>query len=138
VITREQVIATARSYIGVRFRLHGRDRNGLDCVGLLYRVGTDLGFNLEDDTDYNRRPQVEKINNMLAKYTRPAPRTPPRNGQVLKLRQHMFPMHLGFLVVENGRLSVINANLHKKAVVEDTYDMWHDLVMEHRDVMGVR
>ena len=29
-----QVVAAARALVGVPFRLHGRDRDGLDCVGL--------------------------------------------------------------------------------------------------------
>ena len=30
----ERALAAARAAVGVRFRLHGRDANGLDCVGL--------------------------------------------------------------------------------------------------------
>ncbi len=29
-----QVVAAARALVGVPFRLHGRDRDGLDCVGV--------------------------------------------------------------------------------------------------------
>ncbi len=34
----EARIARARSFIGIRFRLQGRDQDGLDCVGLIAMV----------------------------------------------------------------------------------------------------
>jgi hypothetical protein len=138
VFTRDDIVKSARSYIGTKFRLYGRERTGVDCVGLLYCVGHDLGINIKDNRDYTTNPEPRKIQAVLEAYTRPAPAGVPRNGQVLKLRQHIFPMHLGFLVVENGRLSVINANMHLKRVVEDPWESWQHLVREHRDVSGVK
>lgn len=137
IATREQVIAEARKYIGVRFKLHGRDIRGMDCVGLLYRVGVDLGFKLEDDKHYNAEPQVEKINRVLNAYTHKAPTTTPRHGQVVKLRQHRFPMHLGFVSVVGSRVTLINANMKKGGVSEDNWAEWEPLVMEYREVIGV-
>lgn len=135
--TRDDIIKSARSYLGTKFRLYGRSRTGVDCVGLLYCVGHDLGINIADDRDYTTNPEPHKIQKVLEAYTYKAPVNVPRSGQVLKLRQHVFPMHLGFLVVEHGRLSVINANMHLKRVVEDPWENWERLVMEHREVNGV-
>lgn len=137
--TRQDVIASARSYIGTKFKLYGREpHHGLDCVGLLYRVGTDLGIPLKDSLDYSRKPEAAKIEAALQQYTRAVTSPVPRNGQVLKIRQFMFPMHLGFLCVENGRMTVINANSKKGAVVEDPFKEWASLILEHREIIGVR
>lgn len=136
-VTRKEVIDQARKYLGVKFKLHGRDARGMDCVGLLYRVGIDLGFKLEDDREYNFEPQVKKINRVLDAYTMPAPTTTPRHGQVVKLRQNRFPMHLGFISVEGPRITVLNANFKKGGVCEDPWLEWEPLVMEYREVVGV-
>lgn len=135
--TREDIVRVARSYIGTKFRMYGRDRTGVDCVGLLYCVGTDLGVKAENFTDYKTSPEPVKLQRMLETYTYPTATTPPRNGQVLKLRQMVFPMHVGILVVENGRLSVINANIKSKQVVEDSFEVWESLILEHREITGV-
>ena len=43
-----QVVAAARALVGVPFRLHGRDRDGLDCVGLAaLALGRKPPFSLE-------------------------------------------------------------------------------------------
>lgn len=136
-ITRSEIIKVARSYLGVKFRMYGRDRTGVDCVGLLYCIGNELGVNVGDYKDYTRGPEPEKLQAALEAYTYPAPMNPPLNGQVLKLRQMIFPMHLGILVVENGQRTVINANIKKKQVVEESFDNWRNLILEHRDIKGV-
>lgn len=43
-----EVYAHAQSLIGVRFRLHGRDESGLDCVGLIVLVYARAGFIISD------------------------------------------------------------------------------------------
>lgn len=135
--TRQQVVDAARSYIGVNFRMYGRDRTGVDCVGLLYCIGKDLGVQGWDMTDYSRQPEPAKLQAMLDAFTVKVPANPPRTGRVVKLRQMIFPMHVGILVVEGGRLSVINANVKRKKVVEDSWEVWKNLVMEYRDIKGV-
>lgn len=136
-IRRDEVVKAARTYLGVKFRMYGRDRSGVDCVGLLYCVMHDLGSKVEDFTNYTRGPEVDKLNNALDSYSYHVPNNPPRTGQVLKLRQFVFPMHTGILVIENGNKSVINANIKKGKVVEDSWNDWKQLVMEHREIRGV-
>lgn len=136
--TRKDIIESARSYVGVKFRMHGRDRTGLDCVGLLFCIGKDVGIEAINDTDYGGTPVPNKFGEMLERYTHLVSPSPPRSGQVLKLRQLMWPMHIGILAVDKNRMTVINANMKKKKVTEDTFNEWQNLVMEHRDINGVR
>src|SRR5690606_263123 len=67
--TREQVINSARTYLGVKFRMYGRDRTGVDCVGLLYCVARDMGCEPENFTNYTNAPESVKLQKMLDTYT---------------------------------------------------------------------
>lgn len=45
----ESIVAAARAAIGTRFRLHGRDADGVDCVGLValaFGVAVPSGYRL--------------------------------------------------------------------------------------------
>jgi cell wall-associated NlpC family hydrolase len=57
-IPAEQVIAEARSWVGVPFKHQGRDRRGIDCVGLPIVICSDLGVLREDFVSgaYSRLP----------------------------------------------------------------------------------
>ncbi len=45
--TGEQVVTVARQYVGAPFKLHGRDKNGIDCVGLVVCIAQEFGLALE-------------------------------------------------------------------------------------------
>jgi cell wall-associated NlpC family hydrolase len=51
----ERALAAARAVVGVRFRLHGRDCNGLDCVGLAALAMRAEGFAGEIPRGYAMR-----------------------------------------------------------------------------------
>jgi len=48
--TGADIVADARRYLGVRYKVNGRDRDGFDCVGLIVIVGNDFGLNWQRDT----------------------------------------------------------------------------------------
>lgn len=50
----ERIVEEARKWVGVPFRHAGRDRLGIDCVGLPIKILHFLGFTDWDDTDYSR------------------------------------------------------------------------------------
>tara|TARA_R110000824_G_scaffold279432_2_gene467623 strand:- start:1010 stop:1405 length:396 start_codon:yes stop_codon:yes gene_type:complete len=52
---------TARKYLGVPFVHQGRSAEGLDCVGLLVQVASDLGLEAHDFTAYSLRPKAAKL-----------------------------------------------------------------------------
>lgn len=52
-VSGDQVVKAARRYLDVPFKLHGRTRAGLDCIGLLIAVARDFGLSLTDIFDYD-------------------------------------------------------------------------------------
>lgn len=60
--TREQIADKARSLIGTRFLHQGRSREGVDCVGLLYVILTEIGYEgIYDVEGYRASPPARVI-----------------------------------------------------------------------------
>lgn len=71
----KQIVASARSYVGVPFRHQGRSRHGLDCLGLLVCVARDCALMYGnkalyqyDDRCYGHYPDAEKLSTQLQRY----------------------------------------------------------------------
>lgn len=66
-VTRQRIIEVARSYIGLPFVHQGRSKEtGVDCVGLLVCMGTELEYpNLIDAEAYRRTPSANVIRAIL-------------------------------------------------------------------------
>jgi cell wall-associated NlpC family hydrolase len=62
VITVEDLITRARTWVGVPFHHQGRTRFGVDCIGLpesVLREAGELPADYRERTDYGRRPTAE-------------------------------------------------------------------------------
>ncbi|MDW9531866.1 NlpC/P60 family protein [Sinorhizobium meliloti] len=136
--TLQDIITEARTWLGVKFKKGGRDRFGVDCVGLLVNVGRNCGLEIDDTTEYSFDPHPEKFQEMVYGQTVAMPFQGLQPGSIVLLRQTVFPMHTGILSRDTyGRLSIINANLHKRQVVEQPYGEWKDQVIGIRSYKGV-
>jgi hypothetical protein len=49
-ITGQQIVEDARKYLGAPYKVGGRSRVGLDCVGLVMLIARDFGLNWECET----------------------------------------------------------------------------------------
>lgn len=137
-ITRDDIVATARSYIGVRFARSGRDRNkGIDCVGLLTLVGRDLGLDIKDILNYNFEPKPDTFLEIIRSQSDPVPMNAYRPGNIVLLRQSIYPMHCGIIGRQPHGLTVINANLHARKVIEQPIADWRNEIIELRDYKGL-
>jgi cell wall-associated NlpC family hydrolase len=60
--TRKQIIDTARTYLGTKFKHQGRLRGvGVDCVGVPVCVARELGLQVQDLQEYPRYPDGELL-----------------------------------------------------------------------------
>jgi len=59
------VVHNARKYLGVPFKMKGRDKQGLDCCGLLACVGRDCGFYVKDSMEYRSTTRGQDFLDLL-------------------------------------------------------------------------
>lgn len=135
--TRAEIVAAARSYLGVRWRHKGRTRHGVDCVGLLVAVSNDLGLGVKDtDLDYKRTPDVHLFLQMLRSQSDRGDFNNIRPGSILMMRQHIYPCHCG-IAVFSPTPSLIHAAANNKQVIEEPLaKIMHELI-EVREFKGV-
>ena len=142
-IARFRVVEVSRSYIGVRFRHKGRDRNGVDCVGLLIAVGREVGLPIADtDQDYQRTPglsEAEIFRERIRSQSKPGSVNNIRPGSIALFKQALYPCHCGILVPQPGRITIIHSLLKKRGVVEETFSgsSWEADLIEVREFNGV-
>jgi cell wall-associated NlpC family hydrolase len=104
---REEIVAAARSTLGVRWRHQGRDPElGLDCAGLIVWVGWETGH-LPRDFDvsgYRRTPDGRTLQAALRANARQKSWPDWKPGDFVLLRElgGTWPCHLGFLVERAG------------------------------------
>lgn len=136
--TYQDIITEAKSWLGVRFKKGGRDRMGVDCVGLLVNIGRNCGLDIEDTVEYAFNPDPAKFQQLVYNQTDPVTFEGLTPGSIVILRQSVFPMHTGILSRDHhGRLTIINANLHKRQVVEQPYVDWKNQVICLRKYKGI-
>lgn len=132
--TRADIVAAARAYLGVRWHHQGRNRAGIDCIGLVIAVARDLGISTYDITDYGRIPDGRRLRNEMASQLVPARAMPPEPGDVLLMRFERNPIHAG-IVTERG---MIHAYANMRRVVEHRIDeVWSRRIVEVFAYKGV-
>ena len=65
-ISGDQIVATAREYIGTPWTHKGRIKGiGVDCVGLLVGVFSELGLEVVDNLEYSSGDEIELLKKTL-------------------------------------------------------------------------
>lgn len=108
--------AIASSWIGVRFRPHGRSRFGVDCVGLILCVAWEAGHALADLRAYGlRNNRLDRLpGEMLARGFEPIALGEEIPGDVIVGVPGPRQLHLAF----RSRPGVIEADLRCARVIE--------------------
>ena len=60
-VTGQMIVDAARTYLGVPFRHDGRNRDGIDCVGLVVCSLRDLGIDVTDQLGLGRFDSFETL-----------------------------------------------------------------------------
>lgn len=133
-VTRADIVTEARTWLGVKFKKGGRDRTGVDCIGLLVNVGRHFGFDISDTTEYSFNPEPSKFRELVYNQTVERKLDDIEAGMILFFRQSVFPMHTGIIARDaRGRFTVINASAKERKVAEEPMDKWEDLIIGLRD-----
>lgn len=101
---REQFVRAALTYIGTEYRHQGRNRNGLDCVGLVVCALHDAEWLSEEEFgaiphNYPAEPRGWDLVRALHRYTKRL-RTiaEAREGDILTVRYSAEPQHLAIVI----------------------------------------
>lgn len=140
-ITRAQVIACAKSFVGTPFAHQGR-RKGYeaDCVGLVMMVGKELGVMdvLDQYTDYGPEPHGDLVYQCCVKHLVPRPLSQYKPGMVLSIRCMLQPCHVAIAAELFGQPSMIHAYNVADKVTENSIDMkWRARLFAAFDYPGV-
>lgn len=125
------IIACARTRIGVRFAHQGRGGEGLDCLGLLLEIARALNLPLRDGVaipadipSYGARPDTNLLKARLDKALLPVAVDVLQPADIVLLRVDGSPRHLAILsdYPIPGELGMIHAYAPARQVVEHRYD----------------
>lgn len=136
--TADEVVSTARNWIGVKFRHQGRDRTGVDCAGLVICVAKELGLTDFDTTGYARRiTDGIYIRRLCEQEMDMTETTEP--GDVLLMRFCTYPSHLAIVATyPSGGLSIIHAYAQARRVVEHRLDeTWERRIVQSYRLKGI-
>lgn len=118
--TGQQIIDEARTWIDVPWRHAGRNRAGIDCVGLGVVVTRALGICDYDVVTYSKEP----TDGMLKHIETVADQIPIQDakiGDILILNFGPYPFHAGFLAEKDGKPMIVHANARARKVIEEPY-----------------
>ncbi len=132
-VTRQQVVDEARTWIGTRWQHQGRLKGvGVDCAGLVVCVMRAVGLHAADVVGYPRRPDGSLLD-VVRDQTEPTADWLP--GDVVVLEWDTDPCHLAILT---SPTSIIHAHAMARCVIEHDLDAnWLKAVTCVRRVPGV-
>jgi len=122
-VTRQEVIAEARTWIGTRWHHQGRMRGvGVDCAGLVIGVARSLGLSEFDVANYSRIPSGGLLRELCAANMRLIARELAADGDVYLMRFEREPQHLAIRSTWQDMPSIIHAYADVRRVVEHVID----------------
>ena len=133
-VTRAQIVAEARSFLGTPYRDKGRRKgHACDCVGLPLMVAGALGLKDKDGvplngdlyTDYSSQPLADYVHQLCMKHLNHCPVRLAQPGDVVSVAVATAPCHVGILGRDSsGTLTLIHAfnGLKNDCVIEHPID----------------
>ena len=97
VVSREQIVEEAMSWLGVPYRDLGRTRHGLDCVGLILAVYGSLGLITYEVPTYRRIPDGSFLSHFTKAGFKRIGIADMRSGDAVAFKQLAWACHCGIV-----------------------------------------
>lgn len=122
-MTRNEIVAEARTWLNVPYRPRGRSRLGIDCLGLLVVVAQHFDVSHEDRQDYKLWPDKDHaLIRALGTYLRTLPMNDaPQPGCVGLFCERTLPGHVGIFSLQHDTTHVIHARITPPRVLEQAW-----------------
>lgn len=120
-INRDDIVNTARQWIGVKWQHQGRSKAGIDCIGLIVVVARELGIADTDEFGYSRDPKGHALVSRFANEMDSIPLSAILPGDVLLFADSMYPCHCAFVTKRNESLYILHAHATRRKVLEEHY-----------------
>lgn len=122
-ITRAQIVACARQYLGTPFQHQGRLRGlALDCIGLPICVARDLGLPVPNYSNYDPFPTDETVLRECRRNLTEVEPSGMKPGDILCCRVPV-PCHVAIVTDIAPDLGMIHAYSPNQMVVEHVIDL---------------
>lgn len=137
-MNRDEIVEAARAWKGVKWAHMGRNRMGVDCVGLVVKVAEHFGISHHgSEGNYRRTPQGDDSLVRILTSQMDIKRPPLKFGMVVILRDTTQPCHVGIIGERYGELSLIHASVLKREVYEEPWKYWSPRFRMALDYPGV-
>jgi len=120
-MTREEIVDSARSWVGVPYLHQGRTRKGVDCIGLLACIAKQFQISDYDETDYGRRPSGLHMRRVLQDNLQPIALADLREADILHMATDNEPLHVA-VVSRANPLYIIHSSSDFGKVIEQRLD----------------
>jgi lipoprotein Spr len=115
-VTGAEIVAEARTWVGVPWILRGRNREGVDCVGLCAVTAQALSIPYTDDLRYGQYFNTAHMIDVLLETMAEVPRETAQTGDLFIMDVRGERMHTAFYDKEAG--TIIHAAAMYRKVVE--------------------
>lgn len=132
---RDEIVKTAREYLGTPFKHQGRLKGiGIDCAGLVICVAKELGLTTFDHQAYGHLPHAMMMQNHCDEQMTRIPIEDAKPGDVYLMAFHKEPQHLCIIT----DIGIIHAYAQVRRCVEHGInEMWQGRVKRAYRYWGV-
>jgi hypothetical protein len=124
-VTAKEYQEEIMTWVGTKWRHQGRQRNGVDCIGLAICTAKNKGLISEDFnvTNYDRRASGYHFINEFKKVDE-LQQVLPLNimqGDILVFTDGTYPCHCGIAIFKWDTIRFVHAHVGNKKVMEEAY-----------------
>ena len=111
---RQRIVEEAKTWLGVPYRHAGRNRQGIDCAGLVIKVGHGCDLGSYDTKNYPKRPNAHDFLREMREHLREIKKDDIQGGDVGMFREPRHPCHTA--VMEHDPLTGTWWRIHSYAL----------------------